>query len=105
MCCHEAIAGRNASDVASAYIKLITACGVPKHILIWADNCNTQNKNWTLFTALIQCVNTWGPETITVKFLEKGHTFMAADNVRGDIGKSTKKRQVIATFDDFVDIL
>ena len=63
---HEAIAGRNAPDVASAFLLLIHQC-TEDHIWIWANNCSGQNKNWYLFTGLAQCVNTWGPETITIK--------------------------------------
>ena len=47
---HEAIAGRLASYVASAYVKCIVTSGSP-NILFWADNCGPENKKWTLFTA------------------------------------------------------
>ena len=42
------------------------------------DNCSGQNKNWCFFNDLTQYVHTWGPETITIKYREKGHIFMAA---------------------------
>ena len=69
--CHEATAGRKAPDVASAFLQLIPQCN-EDHIWLWADNCSSQNKNWYLFTGLAQCVNTSRPETITIKYLEKG---------------------------------
>ena len=100
---HEAIAGRTASDVASAYMKIIYHVGIPLHVVFWADNCSGQNKNWYLLTGFVQCVNTWGPETITLKFLEVGHTFMAADSVHGCIGKKLK-RKLIYDFEDFVTL-
>ena len=101
---HEAIAGRNATHVASAYIKCISACDKP-NIIFWADNCTAQNKNWVLFTALVWCVNQeWGPVTIIVKFLEKGHTFMRADAVHGAIGRKMKNIKNIYTYDDFVEV-
>ena len=34
---HEAISGRKAADVASSYIMLITASGIPINIMTWAD--------------------------------------------------------------------
>ena len=68
------------------------------------DNCSSQNQNWYLFTGLGQCVNTWGPETVTIKFLEKGHTFMAADAIYGNIGKLFRKTGTVASFDDFLQL-
>ena len=100
---HEAIAGRKAPDVASAFLQLIRQCN-EDHIWLWADNCSGQNKNWYLFTDLAKCVNTLGPETITIKYLEKGHTFMAADAIHRNIGKLFRKTSTVATFDDFVQL-
>ena len=101
---HEGIAGRCASDVASAYMKCINLCE-KDNVVFWADNCTGQNKNWVLFTALCWCVNqNWGPKTITLKFLERGHTFMRADSIHGNIGSAMRKRPNIYTFDDFVDV-
>ena len=100
---HEAIAGRKAPDVASAFLQLICQCN-EDHMWLWTDNCSGQNKNWYLFTDLAKCVNTWGPETITIKYLEKGHTFMASDAIHGNIGKLFLKTNTVATFDDFVQL-
>ena len=78
---------------------------VSPNILFWADNCAGQNKNWTLFTAMVQTVTAdWGPDVVTIKYLEKGHTYMKADSVHGRIGKKMKKCDNIFTFDDFVQL-
>ena len=53
---------------------------------------------------MAQCVNKWGPETITMKYLEKDHTFMPADAIHGNIGKLIRKTSTVATFDDFVQL-
>ena len=100
---HEGIVGLKAPDFVSAFLQLIRQCN-EDHIWLWADNCSGQNKNWYLFTGLAQCVNTWGPETITIKYLEKGHTFMAADAIHRNIGKLFRKTSTVATFDDFVQL-
>ena len=101
---HEAIAGRNAEQVASAYIKAVKLSG-KKHIIFWVDNCTAQNKNWTLFTALLMCVNQPdGPESLTIRFLETGHTHMRADAIHGNIGRRLKKESEIICFDDLVDL-
>ena len=60
--------------------------------------------NWYFFTGLAQCVNTWAPETITIKYLKKGHTFMAAGAIHGNVGKLLRKTSTVATFDDFVQL-
>ena len=101
--CHEAIAGRKAPDVASAFLQLIRQCN-EDHIWLWVDNCSGQNKSWYLFTGLAQLVNTSGPETIIIKYLEKGHTFMAADAIYGNFGKLFRKTSTVATFDNFVQL-
>ena len=71
--CHEAIAGRKSPDVASAFLQLIRLCN-EDHICLWLDNCSSQNKNWYLFTGVAQSVNTWGAETITIKYLVHIHS-------------------------------
>ena len=45
-----------------------------------------------------------GPETITIKYLEKGHIFMRADVIHGNIGKLFSKTSTVATVDDFVQL-
>ena len=100
---HETIAGRKAPDVALAFLQLIRQCN-EDHIWLWASNCSGQNKNWYLFTGLAQCVNTWRPETITIKCLKNGHTFMTADAIHGNTGKLFRKTSTVTTFDDFVQL-
>ena len=100
---HQAIAGCKAPDVASAFLQLIRQCN-EDHIWLWADNCSGQKKNWYLFIGVAQYVNTWGPGTITINYLEKGHTFMAADAIHGNIRKLFRKTSTVAAFDDFVQL-
>ena len=105
---HEGISGRNGDDVASAFVKFINS-GVArdkKHITIWCDNCGAQNKNWTLYTCLTFIVNTKaGPDTITLKYLEKGHTFMSADSFHSRIEAGMKKDKNIYDFQDFSKVV
>ena len=56
-------------------------------VIFWADNYSAQNKNWVLYTALVYytcnpsvCLN-----TITFKYFEPSHTFMAADSFHHQI--------------------
>lgn len=101
---HEAISGRLGVDVASTYIKCVNLCETDI-VIFWADNCTGQNKNWALYTVLCWCVNqNWGPQSIIMKYFERGHTFMRADSVHGSIGRKMKKCPEICTFPDFVDL-
>ena len=84
---HEAICGRTASDATSSFLRFIREICIPDmQLVIWADNCSGQNKKWFLFTALFQCVNTWGPRVVELTYLESGHTFMAADSILVELG-------------------
>ena len=101
---HEALVGRQAHAVASAYIRCITLCG-KKKVIFWADNCTAQNKNWLLYTALAWCVHQeWGPESIIIRYLERGHTTMRADSIHGNIAIKMKRRSHVYDFDDVVEI-
>lgn len=105
---HEGISGRNAEDVASTYVKIICS---PKYrdieeFIFWCDNCSGQNKNWTLFTAFCYLLNVDGcPETITLKYFEKGHTFMSADSFHHQIEKEMRAKKNVYDFNDFEHII
>lgn len=91
---HEAISGRLAEDVASAYLAIMQRASADvQHYIFWCDNCSAQNKNWKLYSAFVSIVNSnWGPKTITIKYFEAGHSYMKADAIHGQIGKALKKR-------------
>ena len=104
---HDGIAKRYDEDIASAYVLAVTKHFRDKdNIVIWADNCSVQNKNWTLFTALVTLVNLdLGPCEITLKFFEKGHTFMSCDSFHHKIEQGMREKKSVYDFDDFVSIV
>ncbi|KAF0712147.1 Uncharacterized protein FWK35_00029107 [Aphis craccivora] len=72
--------------------------------VFWADNCTAQNKNWTLYSALVTAVNQInGPNVIIIKYLTKGHTHMSADGIHGNIESKMRKKGKIYVFDDLTD--
>ena len=80
----EGIAGRKDEDLASTYIEIINHIDYRDydHFVFWVDNCAAQNKNWTLYSALLYIVNQRTSnycQSVTMKYFEEGHTFMAAD--------------------------
>ena len=54
---HEGIRRRNDEDIASVYIKFLEKFDNEPCMVLWADNCTAQNKNWTLYSALVHYVN------------------------------------------------
>ena len=77
-----------------------------KNFVFWTNNCGAQNKNWVLFTAMIAEVNRPGrPETITFKYLEKGHTFMSAGSFHAQVEKGKRKKKNICDLHDFLKIV
>ena len=77
-----------------------------KNFTFWVDNCSVQNKNWFAYTAFCYLVNlTDGPESITMKYFEKGHTFMSADSLNARVEKEIKTLKNLFDFNDFVSAL
>jgi hypothetical protein len=78
-----------------------------KSITFYVDNCYYQNKNYILFTNLLLIIN--DPiiafDEILFIYLEKGHTFMSADGIHGDITRQMRKHKNIYTFDQFVKVI
>ena len=105
---HEGISGRNAEDVASTFAKIIQSPQFRdvKNFVFWCDNCSGQNKNWTLFTCCCYLLNAQdSTETITIKYFEKGHTFMSADSFHHQIEKAMRMQKNVYDFDDFEKII
>ncbi|KAI8427301.1 hypothetical protein MSG28_001888 [Choristoneura fumiferana] len=98
---HEATSGRDAKNIVDAVYKLLLSERDIKHFIFWADNCSSQNKNWFIFTALVTIVNCLEIDSITMKYLTKGHTHMTADGVHGNIENNIKKQKYIYDFEDF----
>ena len=103
---HEAVAGRDAEDVAAAFWQYLLQNRDKRLITIYADNCAAQQKSWLFATVLItylqQAHN--ATERITIKYLETGHTAMSADSSHQVIQKKLAKSQVICDFQDFVKL-
>lgn len=102
---HEATAGRKAEEVACSFSKFFEINRDTNNIILWLDNCSGQNKNWILFSSILCQVNSEFNtiQSITLKYLLTGHTFMAADGIHGKIEQNAKKKGNIEDFSDFVD--
>lgn len=101
---HEAIAGRNKEDLISTFYAFLKHNRDFKHIIIWLDNCSSQNKNWCLYTFLVQIINSneISCETVEINYFEAGHTFMSADSFHHNVEQSLKREGKVYDFQDFV---
>ena len=103
---HEGISGRNADDVCSAFSRAIEYMRDYPKLIFWCDNCAGQNKNWWLYTCLVTLVNKeGGPSELTLKYLEKGHTFMSADSFHSRVEQAMKRKQNVYDLNDFVNVI
>lgn len=68
------------------------------------NNCGAQNKNYTLLTLLISLVNSGSiaARSITLKYLEAGHTFMSADSCHVGMERLMRRMGNICDMDDFI---
>ena len=102
---HEGISGRNDEDLASTYSEIINHTDYRdyQHFVFWADNCTAQNKNWSLFSALLYDVNQKSNncQSVTMKYFEKGHTFMAADAFHKAVEDGMREKKFMYDFNDF----
>lgn len=103
---HEAIAGRNAEDVSSAFLAFFLKNRDVKNIILWLDNCTSQNKNWVLYSSILNYINSDLSTTkeICLKYLVKGHTFMAADGIHGKIEQQMRKQKNVYDVQDFIEV-
>lgn len=104
---HEAISGRKMQDITSCFKAFFNENRDFENIVIWLDNCAAQNKNWTLYSYLIHVVNSADVnfQTITLKYLEAGHTYMAADEFHHQVEHSMKKKKHVYDFEDFHQVV
>ena len=104
---HEPIKGRFAEDIASSFIFFSRQNRDINNFAFWADNCSGQNKNWFLYTALVNEVNRTNGTTneVTIKYFEPGHTFMSTESFHNVIEQGMRKKQRNEDFQDFVDLV
>ncbi|XP_050293088.1 uncharacterized protein LOC126733740 [Anthonomus grandis grandis] len=102
---HETISKRSKEDLISTFYSFIKSNRDAKTIIIWLDNCASQNKNWALLTFLVRMINSdeISATTICFNYFEPGHTFMSADSFHHQVELSMKRKQKIYDFDDFAD--
>jgi hypothetical protein len=69
-----------------------------RELILWADNCTYQNKNWILFYTLQRCLyHSSKPfesiNAIEIRYLVRGHTHMLCDQVHASIRMNLKNER------------
>ena len=107
MAWHEAIGGRSAQEITSVFKEFIEFHLEVKEFVFWADNCSAQNKSWYLYTMLVYLVNSKNSplNSITMKYFERGHSFMSADSYHHLVELAMTKMRNVCDFRDFCDAL
>lgn len=100
---HEGISGRNKEDITSTFHALFIRYRDIEKIVLWLDNCSSQNKNWCFLSYLVFIINSDEISTteIEINFFEPGHTFMSADHFHHQVEQSLKKQKKTYDFSDF----
>ena len=106
---HEGIQERKDEDVASVLWKfpLESEHRDCKNITIWDDNCAGQNKNWILYSSIVQSLSTSEVlmETTTIKYFEKGRKYMAVDSFHHQVEEGIRKRRYLYDFNDYIQVV
>lgn len=72
---HEAIAGRGSNEITTWIFDFIKGnCQDREEVIVYSDNCVSQNKNKYLFSMYLYCVEMMNIKQITHKYLIEGHT-------------------------------
>jgi hypothetical protein len=102
--CRKISTGRNRDDVCSSVLQCITHFRDALKITVFMDNCSAQNKNWLLYSNMLRavCCGDFAVECITFKYLQKGHTFISADNDHAKIERAMKLTSKIQDMRDFL---
>lgn len=101
---HEGVSGRNKEDNVSALYKFLKQHRDVDKIVIWMDNCSSQNKNWCMFTFLVYVINSSdiAASEIVLNYFQPGHSFMSADSFHHQVEQSLKIQRKTYDFEDFV---
>lgn len=105
---HEA--GRGVTEVSSALTDFLNKVGFDpdtKHLRLFSDGCGGQNKNSHMVHALILWLFNDAPktiETITLTFPVRGHSYMPADRVFGQIELKLRSHAFIKTPEKYYEI-
>lgn len=100
--------GRGSQEIGTTLINFLETHILPEttSIILWSDSCGGQNRNHKLCILLHHFLASHRTlQTITLRFLQSGHSFMSCDRDFGIVEKAVKKKQSIWTPNEYVAIM
>lgn len=104
----EGEAGRGAQEVGSCLVRFIrdNLNDEVKNLVLWSDCCGGQNRNIKIVLMLKALLNSHPSlETITLKYLESGHTFLPNDTDFSKIEYQLKYHQCNYTPEEYISVM
>lgn len=100
-------ASKGTQEVGSCLRKYIMNIRHPvKKLLLWSDSCGGQNRSIKLVMMLMHTLqNHPSLETISLRFLQSGHSFLPNDTDFGDMECKLKKDERIFTDEKYMQIM
>lgn len=98
-------ASKGTQEVGSCLKKYIEQMGRPvKKLILWSDSCGGQNRSIKLVLMLTHILqNHHSLQSISMRFLLSGHSFLPNDSEFGDAERSLKQIKELHTLQDFLN--
>lgn len=68
-----------------------------KHVTTYSDTCGGQNRNQYVASAMLYIVNKTNIDTVNMKYMESGHTYLEADSMHSTIERARKHKKIYST--------
>lgn len=100
-------ASRGCQEVGSCLRKYIMTIVSPvKKLFLWSDSCGGQNRSIKLVLMLIHTLqNHPSLQTISLRFLQSGHSFLPNDSDFGDVECALKSKERVCTDEMYMQIM
>lgn len=102
------MAGRGAQEVGSCLLKYIQN-ELPhdiEELILWSDSCGGQNRNIKLTLMMKAALHTQpNLKSISLRFLEPGHSFLPNDTDFSKIETRLKQHQRLYTVQDYLSVM
>lgn len=77
-----------------------------KHLILWSDSCGGQNHSISLVLMLVHILqNHETLQSITIRYLLSGHSFLPNDSEFGDVEQALKVQQRLYTDIDYINVM
>jgi hypothetical protein len=89
---------QGSNEIGSCILQYINVPETVTHIASFSDTCGGQNRNQFVTTAMLYAVNIKpNLQTIDLKFMESGHSYLECDSMHATIEKKRKHQKVYTT--------